>query len=71
MGGEGLPHVLVPLIFLVDQVVSGSDVVVAISFKASDRVILFKLEISDQALQQILLEWHLLQAREKSWFSWL
>ena len=34
--GEGLPHVLVPLILLIDQVIGGSYVVVSVRFEASD-----------------------------------
>ena len=34
--GEGLPHVLVPLILLIDQVIGGRYVVVSVRFEASD-----------------------------------
>ena len=34
--GEGLPHILVPLILLIDQVIGGRYVVVSVRFEASD-----------------------------------
>jgi hypothetical protein len=43
--------------------------VVTIGFNASDRVVLFELEVHNQSLQQVPLERHLLKPREKAWLS--
>ena len=34
--GEGLPHVLIPLVLLIDQVIGGRYMVMSVRFKASD-----------------------------------
>lgn len=60
---ERLPHIGVPLVLLVYQVVSRSYMVVAIGFETSDRVVFFKLEIVDQTLKQFALVRHLLETR--------
>lgn len=44
---ECLPHVLVALIFLVDQMIGRRDMVVSVRLKASDTVLLLELEIID------------------------
>ena len=57
---ERLPHVGVPLILLVDQVVGRRYVVVSVRFEAPDRVLFFKLEVVDEPLQKIARVRHLL-----------
>ena len=65
---EGLSHVGVALVFLVDQMVRCRDVVMTIGFEASYRVVLFKLEIVDQSLKKIPRVRHLLESREHARF---
>ena len=62
-GRECLSHVGVSLVLLVYQVVRRCDMVVPISFEASDRVFLFELEVVYQALEELPSIGHLL----KSW----
>ena len=65
-GGEGLPHVLVPLVLLVDQVVRCRDVVVAIGLQAADRVLLLELEVVYEPHEQLSRVGHLLEAGEEA-----
>ena len=65
-GRESLPHVGVPLVFLVYQVVRRCNVVVPISFEASDRVFLLELEVVYQALEELSGIGHLLKSWEKA-----
>lgn len=51
VGREGLSHVRVSVVFLVDQVVGSSYMIVTIGFETSDRVLFLKLEIIDESLQ--------------------
>src|SRR6056300_256813 len=51
--------------------ISGSYVIVAIGFKASDRVVLFKLEVVHQPLQKVSLVRHFLQTGEEARLAWL
>ena len=48
VSGESLPHVLVPLVLLVDEMVGGCDVVVSVSFETSDRVLFFELKVANE-----------------------
>lgn len=48
---EGLSHVLISQILLVDQVVRGRYMIVSIRFKASDRIVFLELEVVDQPSQ--------------------
>ena len=66
MRGKSIPHVLVALIFFIDQVVGSSDVVVTISFHAFNGVLLLKVEVLDQPLQEVWHPWHFLQAWEQA-----
>ena len=66
---ESLAHVGVALVFLVDQVVSRSDMVVTVCFQASDRVLLFKLKVVYESLEKITRVGHLLKPWEKSWLT--
>ena len=54
------------MVLFVDQVVSGSDVVVTVGLHASDGVFLFELVVLDKFGEQILLPGHLLESREKT-----
>ena len=51
--------------------VSGRDVVVPVGLQAADRVLLFKLEVIYQSLQQVTRPWHLLEAWEETWLPGL
>ena len=64
--GEGLPHVGRSLVFLVNQVICGCDVVVTVRLQTSNRVVLVKLEVINQSLKDLFLEGHLLESGEKS-----
>jgi len=66
VGRERLTHVLVPLALLVDQMVSGSDVVVSVGFKASDRILFFELKVTDEPVEEVFREGHLLKTGEKA-----
>ena len=63
---ESLPHVRIPLVFLVYQVISRCYVIVTVSLEASNRVLLLKLEVIDESLKQFACVGHLLEAREKA-----
>ena len=63
---KGLSHVSVPLVFLVYQVIGRCYVVVTVSLEASNRVLLLKLEVIDESLEQFACVGHLLEAREKA-----
>ena len=65
-GGEGLPHVLVPLVFLVDQVVRCRDVIVTIGLQAANRVFFLKLEVVYEPHKQLSRVGHLLKAGEEA-----
>ena len=66
---ESLPHVSVPLVLFVYQVVCRCDVVVTVSLEASDRVFLLELEVIDEPLKQLTRVGHLLEAWEQAWLS--
>jgi hypothetical protein len=57
------------VVLLVDQVVSGSDVVVTVGLHASDGVFLFELVVLDEFGEQTLFLGHLLESREKTRIS--
>ena len=63
---ECLSHVGVPLVFLVYKVVGRRDMVVAIGFEASDRVLFLELEVVDQTLEELPSIRHLLKTWEKA-----
>ena len=66
---ESLTHISVSLSFLIDEMVCSCDVIVSVSFKASDRILLFKLKVTDEAVKQLFCVRHLLQSREKAWLT--
>lgn len=66
LGAESLSHVSIPMVLLVDQVVGCRDVIVSISFHASDRVLLLKVVVFDQLAEQFWLPGHLLKTWEET-----
>ena len=64
---EGLTHVGIPLVLLIDEMIGSRDVIVSVSFKASDRILLFELKVAYEATQEIFGVRHLLESREKAW----
>ena len=51
MGGEGFTHVGVSLILLIDEMIGSCDMIVSVSFKASDRILFFELKVSNKAIE--------------------
>lgn len=49
--------------------VCGSDVIVSVSFKTSDRILLFKLKVADKTIKKLLGVGHLLETGEKAWLT--
>ena len=43
--------------------------IVSVSFKASDRILLFELKVSNKATKEIFCVGHLLETREKAWLT--
>ena len=66
---ERFAHVLVSLLLLVDEMIGSRDVIVSVSFEASDRVLFFKLKVANEPAKKFLSVRHLLETREKAWFT--
>ena len=66
---EGLTHVGIPLVLLIDEMIGSRDVIVSVSFEASDGILLFELKVANKATQEILCVRHLLESREKAWLT--
>ena len=71
MGRESLTHVLIPLALLIDEMVRCCDVIVSVSFKASDRILFFELKVADEPAEKVLRVGHLLKTREEAWLTLL
>jgi hypothetical protein len=70
VGGEGVSHVLVAMIFLVDEMVGGRDMVVTVGLHTTNCIFFLKLKIFDKLRQQSFLPRHLLKAREQTCIRW-
>ena len=71
VSGEGFTHVGVPLVLLIDEMVSSCDMIVSVSFEASDGVLLFELKVANETAKEVFREGHLLKTGEKAWLAWL
>ena len=69
MSWEGFTHVSISLILLIDEMIGSCDMIVSVSFKASDGILFLELKVSNQAIKKVLCVWHLLETREKAWLT--
>ena len=69
MGAESFPHILIPRILLVDQVICCRYVVVSVCLQTPNRVVFFKAVVLDQLGEKVLLVGHFLETWEEAWLS--